>query len=37
MFRGVEEEMMGLVFSAFVLAIMMFSVARRWRWDDDDP
>ena len=29
--------MMGLVFSAFVLAVMVFSMARRWRWDDDDP
>jgi len=29
--------MMGLVYPAFVLAVMLFSIAKRWRWEDEDP
>ena len=29
--------MMGLVYPAFVLAVMLFSVLKRRKWDDADP
>jgi len=26
---------MSLVYPAFVLAVMLFSVLKRWKWEDD--